>query len=118
VLRTGKRSRKSEKWEDVDVIDRESNRNPEIRCIYCSETWYNRSVQRLDEYMAKCKALPETLYERYDRGDDRAKRQHRQSKLHKEKYFMSALEQQALDTLLAEAIYSSGSLFNYVSIAL
>ena len=60
--------------------------------------------------------MPEELYERYNRSGNAAKRRRDQSTLDKTLYLTSASEQAALDELFAEAIYSSGVAFNFVSI--
>lgn len=62
---------KSAKWQDVIETPREGHEIPEIRCRYCSKTWYRLSVSRIDEHMLQCKKLSVTLYERViaDVGD-------------------------------------------------
>lgn len=69
--------------------------------------------------MLACKKLPVELYERYgraiSRGSPPAKKARGQTTIPVEDYKMSARDAAACDRLLAEAIYSSGVSFNFVS---
>lgn len=65
--------------------------------------------------MRDCPKLPNALWERYDRGGCAPKEQRVQGTIDREEYMMPVLEAQALDSLLAEAIYSSGVAFSFVS---
>ena len=115
---TRKAGPKSVKWEDVVVKPRAGKANPEVNCRYCSTVWYNNSVMRVDNHMAECPNLPIDLYPRYGRrqpGESRPRKRPRQGTLDQETYTMSSIDQQACDELLAEAIYSSGVPFSFVS---
>lgn len=111
-----KRSRRSSKWSDVIEIERDGELNPEVFCRYCNERWISRSLQRLDEHKARCVKLPNELWGRYGRGACAPKRQLTQSTLSTESHCIPATEQRELDQLLAEAIYSTGTPFSFVSI--
>ena len=110
---------RSPKWRDVTTEAREGHNNPKVTCNYCSESWFNTSVQRIDVHMKRCKRLPTALYMRYERDDEIAASsvasgaQRGRSQLLRE-YTISVADKDACDLLLAEAVYSSGVPFAFV----
>jgi hypothetical protein len=103
------------KWSDVTKVVRVCKANCSVICKYCSAVWYNNSVVQIDEHIVKCPQLPEALYRRYERGGEPPKKKQRQGTLNREEYLMPMADQRAADALLAEAIYSSGVAFSFVS---
>lgn len=63
----------------------------------------------------RCKKLPNTRWELYNRGACAPKRESVQSTLSYEAYSVPEAEKRQLDQLLAEAVYTSGISFNFVS---
>lgn len=104
--------RKSIKWSDVDT--NKGKPNPKVICKYCSATWVSSSVERIDDHMARCTSLPEEFYPRYGREAVEGPRPKKQARLSSEQFSITQEDQTECDTLLAEAIYSSGVPFNFV----
>jgi len=111
----GKRKRDI-KWSDVRREEVDSKANPRVTCNYCKDSWQSSSVQRIDEHMGDCGFLPLDLYPRYGRDASTDVPRKRQAQLPSEAYTITKTDQKACDALLAEAIYSSGVAFNFVSI--
>ena len=97
-------------------MPRNDGQSAEIRCRFCGKSWYNNSVQRLEEHMKGCRNLPVDRYSRYDRvaSTFESRKRPRVDGEITEYCTMTPRDQARCDELLAEAIYSSGVAFNFV----
>ena len=102
-------------WDDVTKEPFAGSTTPTNRCRYCLDTWRNKSLVRLVQHMKKCKKLPFSRYERYERTVHRSLKQ---PQVDSAAYTISAIDQRNADDALAEAIYNSGLAFSFVSITL
>jgi hypothetical protein len=112
---------RSDIWRHVSEEQDANSSNPKVTCQYCGDVWWHPSVSRVLKHLKKCTKLPievgNNLRDAGLFGEGENPHRKRQRQLPSE-YSMSAEDSQHADILLAEAIYSSGVPFSFVSIQL
>ena len=108
-------TQKASEWLDVICNVRPGEHNPQVICRYCGAEWFSTAVLRIQKHMGACQKLPEERRSQYSPGGEPAQQQERQGKLNRAEFIMSSIHQKEADRLLAEAVYSSGIPFNFVS---
>lgn len=87
-------------WEEATVEERSGKRDPRVECNHCGKVWHSTSLERLETYLLDCKRLPNSLWERFNRGACAPKRGRVQSTLNAAQYSIPRTEHGQLRYLL------------------
>ena len=102
------------RWEDASKVF-DDGPNPTVTCRHCFHVWHNGANERLEKHMKRCKKLPEERKAFYKFAGARDERPKKQAKIASEVWQWTKEDQETADVELAEAIYSSGVPFAFVS---